>query len=255
MIWKAIGNSVTGTSHIATGKPCEDAVKYRVIEAEDGSQVLICCASDGAGSAEFGGLASEYVTTSVIEQLALKIVQAEVVTEATVFELAESLFDGLEKQAAEKSVDLQEFSCTLLGCCISAERAVFFQVGDGAIVRNDGSGFYTPVWWPQNGEYLNSTSFIIDDRSFSQLKMLVLEETVDEIALFTDGLQMLALNMEGCNVHQPFFTGLFKYLRMADDPEKIAVLDRKLAEYLDSTMINERTDDDKTLFLATRQEG
>ena len=54
------------------------------------------------------------------------------------------------------------------------------------MVRNDGSGFYIPIWWPFNGEYQNTTSFIIDDRSFSHLNILALDEQVNEVALFTD---------------------------------------------------------------------
>jgi hypothetical protein len=78
---------------------------------------------------------------------------------------------------------------------------------------------------------------------------------VDEVAIFTDGLQMLALNMESRTVHQPFFSDLFRYLRMANDADKVSILNGKLATYLDSPGINGRTDDDKTLFLATRLEG
>ena len=41
-------------------------------------------------------------------------------------------------------------------------------------------------------------------------------------------------------------------MRMVDTSEKTEFLDTMLAKYLDSTAINARTDDDKTLFLATR---
>jgi len=79
-----------------------------------------------------------------------------------------------------------------------------------------------------------------------------LQETIKEIAIFTDGLQLLTLNNESLSVHQPFFQDLFKWLRMATQEEHLQVLGRKLGEYLNSEPINNRTDDDKTLFLATR---
>lgn len=252
MIWKAIGCSASGTSHIAVDKPCEDAVQYKVLQDHDGDEVLICCVSDGAGSARFAGWASEFSTDTIVKGLALVAASGEQITEADIYVLAEDVYDGLTSEAFNKEIDLTEFSCTLLGCFITKDRAAFFQVGDGAIVRNDGSGFYTPVWWPHNGEYQNTTSFIVDDRTFSNLHVLILEEEVGEVAVFSDGLQMLALNMESCTAHQPFFSDLFRYLRMADDDGKISVLNRKLGEYLNSTQINDRTDDDKTLFLATR---
>ena len=140
----------------------------------------------------------------------------------------------------------------MLGCFITNKNAVFFQIGDGAIVRNDGTGHYVTIWWPQNGEYLNSTSFLIDDKNFGNLQVTILDEKIDEVALITDGLQQLTLNTETEQVHQPFFKSLFSLLRTADDEKKISILNQKLIEYLRSDQINNRTDDDKTLFLATR---
>jgi hypothetical protein len=252
MIWKAIGRSVTGTSHIAIDKGCEDALAYKVVMDANGMDVLLCCASDGAGSAQYAAFASSYATGSMIDSLSNIITDCIAITEAAIYGVAEHIYDHLAKEAENRNVPLNEFSCTLLGCCIGKNRAVFFQVGDGAIARNDGSGYYTPVWLPQNGEYQNATTFLIDDPTFKDLHIMIVEEQVDEVAIFTDGLQMLALNMEAGTAHQPFFTDLFKYLRMADGEDKIKVLDRKLEEYLNGRAINERTDDDKTLFLASR---
>jgi hypothetical protein len=252
MSWKAIGQSVIGTSHVAVGKECEDAIAYEILNDRNGDEVLVCCASDGAGSAQYAGWASSFTVSEVVQFATQLIDRNEELTEGAIYAMLEDLYDGLEQEASAQCAELNEYSCTLLGCILTSGRSAFFQVGDGAIVRNDGSDFYTTIWWPHNGEYQNTTSFIVDDRTFSNVNILILEEPVDEIAMFTDGLQMLALSMEAQSVHQPFFTGLFKFLRMADDSQKIAVLHRKLGEYLDSTIINDRTDDDKTLFLATR---
>jgi hypothetical protein len=252
MTWKAIGRNSVGVSHLAANKPCEDAILYSVLTDSNGDEVLICCASDGAGSAEYGGWASGCATRNVVDALTALALAGTGIAESDIYVIAEDLYDRLAKEADAKETELNEFSCTLLGAYITRDSALFFQVGDGAIVRNDGSGFYIPVWWPVNGEYQNTTSFIIDDPSFSHLNIMALDEQVNEVALFTDGLQMLALNTEEQNAHQPFFESLFKYLRIADTPEKVNVLDRKLAEYLNGKQINERTDDDKTLFLATR---
>ncbi len=252
MKWKTIGNSVKGTSHLATGKNCEDAIQYRVVTDGEGKEILLCCASDGAGSAKYAVDASFYTTRKIIDGLADPAFIESGFTETGLYSIVEHIYAGLTEGANDNGVALNEYSCTLLGCFITADKAAFFQVGDGAIVRNDGSGFYTPVWWPQNGEYQNATSFLVDDPTFSNLKITILNEAVNEVAIFTDGLQMLALNMEASNAHQPFFTPLFNHLQMADDEQKINVLNRKLEEFLNSAAINDRTDDDKTLFLATR---
>ncbi len=252
MIWKTIGKSVIGTSHIAVDKPCEDTIAYKVVVTAGGEEVLICCVSDGAGSARFAVEASLYCTQSVTDVLVELAHSGVDIDKAKIYEVLERLYDGLEATAAMDNEALNEYSCTLLGCFITNRYSVFFQIGDGAIIRNDEAGFYTYVWWPDNGEYQNTTSFLVDDRSLSNLKVAVIEGKVDEVAIFSDGLQMLALNVENKQVHQPFFTGLYRYLRMADDEGKLGVLNRKLGEYLYSQPINERTDDDKTLFLATR---
>jgi hypothetical protein len=252
MIWKAIGQSVAGTSHTAVGKGCEDAIQYRILQDEQGKEVLVCCISDGAGSALHAAHASSFATSQAVDYVTHLLAHNEEVTEGHIYAMAEDIYYSLEQEALSKDLPLNEYSATMLGCIVCDQKAAFFQVGDGAIIRNDESGFYSAIWWPQNGEYQNSTSFLVDDSSFSSLQVIIIEDKVTEVALFTDGLQMLALSMESQSAHQPFFTSLFPRLRLADDDNKIETLNRKLAEYLDSSQINERTDDDKTLFLATR---
>ena len=69
------------------------------------------------------------------------------------------------------------------------------------------------------------------------------------LALLSDGLQMLALNYGTKAAHQPFFAPMFASLRKADDAQELLV---PLKQFLDSKAVNDRTDDDKTLVLATR---
>ena len=247
MTWKVIGQSVIGASHIANDNTCEDAIRYEVYK-----DALICFVSDGAGSAKYAAMAADETV-----QLALNWVKdwmdaGIAVDDNHLLQLAESAYENLNELAVEHAEPLNEFSCTLLGFILLPEYACFIQIGDGAIVRNDGEGFFTPLWWPHNGEYQNTTTFLIDDPNFRNLKTKVINETIDEVAIFTDGLQMLALNNELENVHQPFFNDLFKWLRKATEQEHIDILNNKLATYLGGPVINNRTDDDKTLLLATR---
>lgn len=252
MKWKAIGQSVIGTSHMQSGKACEDAVNYTIVQRPQQQDVLVCCASDGAGSAKYAQQASAFITGEITAKLTEMAVAGEEVDETALLTLFEGVYDAFVQMAANANEPLNEFSCTVLGAMVYPEKAVFFQTGDGAIIRDDGSGSYVPVWWPHNGEYSNTTSFFIDDASFSNLKILVLHQPVTEVGIFTDGLQLLALNNEAMNVHQPFFTGMFKWLRKTVAEEDIAILNKKLREYLAGELINSRTDDDKTLFIATK---
>ena len=251
MKWKWIGKSVTGSSHTKNKKGCEDNIRYGLLATGTG-EVLICCASDGAGSARYAAAASLLVTHTGFELLAEQVLSGHDITEAFLFAVAEALYDQLQHKALEEKVEINEFSCTFLGCVVQAGKAAFFQIGDGALVRDDGNGNWVPVWLPQNGEYQNSTYFLSDDSKLKHFKVIILDESISEVAIFTDGLQMLALNMELGSVHQPFFAGMFRWLRMVETGEEQNILQEKLAAYLQSDLINSRTDDDKTLFLATR---
>ena len=252
MRWKAIGKSVIGTSHVAAGKGCEDALQYIIEKDVHGNEVLICCLSDGAGSAQYAGEASAFCTAEVLSSLSALATAGAALTEAHIYSLLEDIYDELQTQANANGAEIYDYSCTLLGCFITQTQSVFFQIGDGAIVRDDAGGAYTYIWWPHNGEYQNVTAFLVDDRNFANLNVTIIDERINEIALFTDGIQMLALNNEHRQVHQPFFMNLFQHLRMADHEEKINLLNIKLEDYLGGDRINLRTDDDKTLFLATR---
>lgn len=252
MMWKTIGESVIGTSHMHTNKQCEDAIYYTSFKISSTEEVLICAVSDGAGSAKYAAEASKYVTEKTVRKIEQIIHGKLNIDEVDIFPIAEELYSELKGKASQVNEPLNEFSCTLLGCVVFSNKALFFQVGDGAIVRNDGAGYYTNLWWPHNGEYQNTTSFFIDDENFSQFKILQIEESINEIAIFSDGLQLLILNTETQSVHQPFFKNVFQSLRLADNENSLAILKKKLANYLESDLINSRTDDDKTLFLATR---
>jgi hypothetical protein len=252
MTWKAIGQSVIGTSHTTTGINCQDAVNHSVITSTDGTEILLVTISDGAGSALYAAEAAQMVTSMATEYIKELLQKNNIISATHIYALAEHLYDQLAQAASSNEVTIDEYSCTMLGAIIGQQNAVFYQIGDGAIIRTDDSGTYNTIWWPHNGEYLNTTAFVTDHLSMPSLQVVVLQEKINEIALLTDGLQMLTLSMDTMTVHQPFFKGFFHHLRMADTAEKTELLDTMLAKYLDSTAINARTDDDKTLFLATR---
>jgi hypothetical protein len=131
---------------------------------------------------------------------------------------------------------------------VGEHAAAFSQIGDGAIVVGDGDTYRT-VFWPQNGEYANTTNFVTDEAFADNLVFQLHQGPVDELALFTDGLQMLALNFADHSVHRPFFLPMFRKLRLAAAGEG---LPRALRHFLGSPSVNQRSDDDKTLILATR---
>jgi hypothetical protein len=69
------------------------------------------------------------------------------------------------------------------------------------------------------------------------------------LALFSDGLQMLALKMPPGTPHPPFFAPLMRFVAQTRDR---ATAEEHLRGFLQSPRIAERADDDLTLVLAVR---
>ncbi|MBX9689840.1 MAG: protein phosphatase 2C domain-containing protein, partial [Candidatus Obscuribacterales bacterium] len=137
----------------------------------------------------------------------------------------------------------------LLGI-VGAEKAVFAQIGDGAIVYYDREfARYKTVFWPDNGDYLNLTSFVSSANLEENLQVTSIEGAIDLVAMLTDGLELLALDFRQKIAHGPFFAPMFERLSNTKRP---AELESGLRNFLQSEAVNERTDDDKTLIICSR---
>jgi hypothetical protein len=107
------------------------------------------------------------------------------------------------------------------------------------------------VFWPQRGEYANTTHFLTDEDALERLHIEPFVGKVSDIALMTDGLEPLALHYASKSVHEPFFHGMFQPLLDADGAEEINHLSASLERFLSSERVGSRTDDDVSLILAT----
>lgn len=155
----------------------------------------------------------------------------------------------LSLEACLRNLDLRDFACTLLTAIVGNNSAIFAQIGDGAIIVGEDAGYKT-VFWPQNGEYANTTFFLTGADYEERLAVRTFDHRINELALLTDGLQPLALHYATKSVHNPFFAPMFQSLRQSAKSEE---LEDSLNEFLNSKAVNARTDDDKTLILATRR--
>ncbi len=102
---------------------------------------------------------------------------------------------------------------------------------------------------PDNEECANTTRFLTEDDYRQNVHIQIVERTVSEFAVLTDGLQMLALDFIQGRVHDRYFAPLFRTVGSGPDQEALRLL---LLEFIDSKRVNKRTDDDKTFLLATR---
>lgn len=259
-MWKFGFASVAGTAHVKSATPLQDFSLAQTIFDLHGEEILIAVASDGAGSAANSQTGARLACETLLQDLKSHFADGRGFSEFTETFFAEwietfqHLVNGF---AAEAELKPQDFACTLLAAIVGQKQAAFFQIGDGAMVQSlaGEQDLYRCVCWPQQGEYANSTNFLTDADATKKFFFEVTNtatEKIEEVALFTDGIQSLVLDYRTRSAHSPFFTPLFIWLRQRDgghSPE----LSNSLVGYLNSEKINARTDDDKTLILATRR--
>ena len=254
MNWKIITASVAGTSHLAKNELCDDAFACEIVNAQEG-EILIVIVSDGAGSVKNGRTRAQMTFAFTNQGIRSWFERGGKVAELNKdfgTNLLNCLQSELAKEAAKDGQTSQDFACTFLAAIVGVDSAAFFQIGDGAIVysANDGAENYNLISLPQQGEYANSTNFVTDLTVSDVLQFEMIEKRIDEIAVFTDGLQRIALDYKSKAAHAPFFRPMFAPLRTATET---ADLQKRLIDFLNSPKINERTDDDKTLILASRR--
>jgi hypothetical protein len=221
---------------------------------DDSAGTLVACVADGAGSAKFSDTGSTIACNAIIENAAAHFKEHsrfDGIAREDVLRWCEDARTRIKNEARSRECNCREFASTLCVVIAAPDCSVFFQIGDGAIiVRN--RGIYGVVFWPQSGEYANSTNFLTADDFQNRLDFLTTTSCCSEVALFTDGLERLALRFDIQTPHGPFFDPLFRALRTAGDLDGLS---DGLRQFLASDSVQHRSDDDKTLILATRHDS
>ena len=257
--WRVISASVTGASHLRNGQECQDFHICRVISSDNG-EVLVAVVADGAGSAELSAdgarIAACAATRTASRLLRLHThplyegVLREILQEALL-----SARKELEGEAQQRERRLRDFATTLIVAICAPKITGAAQIGDGAAVTvgnrktsDEDIGGYTLVSPPQRGEYVNTTNFITSSNWRSSSDISTRYGGVSRLAMFTDGIQSLALDTSTNNTpHTPFFNPLFYW---ADRQEDELTAANSLKEFLSSSKVTSRVDDDLTLLLA-----
>lgn len=262
--WRRVGASVIGSSHGSSGTPCQDAHACGIARDEDGP-VLVVVVGDGAGSSARSDVGSRTACDAALAAIQQTVARRAHVGTITTTDVEGWMLAAQGAVAARAEADgapLRDYRTTLLLAVIGRRHAAYAQVGDGAIVagehtdsdtpRSARTGMaYIPVFWPDNGEYANTTYFVTDPESLTHLQIAVRVPAPDAVALMSDGLQMLALSLRDRSAHAPFFDGMFGSVQSAV-PAALPALGSGLGQFLASPAVVARTDDDKTLVLAHR---
>lgn len=248
--WRYTGQSVAGTSHHKSGTPCQDSHCIEIID-----NILIATVSDGAGSAKHSEIGSELTAKEAIAFIRQwkTIPDNEEEWKIRADELIRFLRDKLISKADEINCHPKDLAATFLLAVVSETAIAGIQIGDGGIVYGiENEDDLQMLIQPERSEYINETVFLTSENFEAGLKIAYVQGDVERIALFSDGLQMLALNMKTlpARPHQPFFKPLFQFLQKTESETERS---RQLGDFLQSPRVCSRTDDDKTLIVAIRK--
>jgi hypothetical protein len=251
--WRLANAVVRGTSHEATGLPCQDYVQLDQFDLADGSgRVLVVALADGAGSAprsaEGAKRACDEVVLSVKgDEPRLRRAEGAEVAVWAAFERARRQIDEL---AATEGVPVRDFASTLLVAVVAPWGAVFGQLGDGAIAF--GASKELELAFQVEQEMVNVTDFLTDGDAERKTRVRSVTGPIRRLAVSSDGLTGLLIDQKLRRPHPPAFDMLFA--PFAGEMPDGDICD-KLRELLGSQVVNARTDDDKSLLLALRPEA
>jgi hypothetical protein len=247
--WKFAKSRAIGSSHIKTGIPCQDRLACEVVTSE----TLIAAVADGAGSASHAEIGADIVVQTVVRLISRDIESGrsdfvEILKNAAMV-AQKKLYDVAQKHGAA----VRDFATTLLAVIAGPQGGAALQIGDGVIVVHGGTDGWVWVFWPQRGEYANTTFFLTDENALNLLQVEQITSKITEIALMTDGIEPLVLNYASQTVHEPFFNGIFEPLLLENDHSEIRHISEMLNRFFSSERVRARTDDDISFIMATRR--
>lgn len=249
------GAKTTGPSHIKKNIPCQDSWISEILR--DDSAVI--AVSDGLGSAKYSQKGAEIAVSAAAESIRQHFfvkyndgnTSADITrNDCLIREAFFSAVKEIENYSISNNIPKRELACTLIVIFIYKSTVSTGQVGDGAVVGQFKSGDIEILSEPAKSEYINEVTPITADNWLEKLNIHqnILEAV--NIAAFTDGCQRAVL-IKKDGVYEPFipfFKPLFNYSQSAGDSKAASDDVRNL---LLSQKINEVSDDDKTLVIAS----
>lgn len=260
--WRTAQASAIGLAHINQNTSCQDRLLCRVINA-NGGEVLVAVIADGAGSAEKGFRGAELACQLFADEISAFLNSAGASVKSLNEDFGKRWITYFQQKVAETAradeKSARDYASTLVAAVIGETSAVFYQIGDGGIVVSD-SGLpesYRFAVAPAESDYVNMTDFVTDEMASEQLRFNLVEETIEDLILFSDGIFPVAVDYQTNQPHEPFLIPMIAPLRNLNSSSTNGNgagndLNEKLEKFLASPKLNEKTDDDKTIILASR---
>ncbi len=247
--WTWAAASCRGTSHIKRNVRRQDA--YSCSYGTNEGKTLIAIVSDGAGSAVMGGEGASLICRTLMTRARqFDFSQDELPSDETLWEWINTARQRITQAAEARDLKARDFAATVILAISSGANTLVAHIGDGsAVARNSETDEWTALSWPSQGQYASSTFFVTDDPE-PRLNISRCNTLVSALAIFSDGVERLALDMAAQKPFKPFFDGMIRPIASTGAEGFDQKLSQQLSSYLNGDAVNSRTDDDKTLILA-----
>jgi hypothetical protein len=246
-MWRSIGARARGAAHEGAGTLCQDAFAHACL----GGGIAAIAVADGAGSATYARCGAELVVDRAIRYLRNvgDLLAADpALWSAGVRGAFDAARGALIDFGRAKQIDTRQLATTLQVAVLGETAYAYGRVGDGGGVGRRSGELIALAPAPAN-VFANETTFVTSPHAEPEI---VFETApLSDCALFTDGLQHLAMHVASWTPHDPFFGPLFAFLR--ENPDVDFARD-SLAAYLGTEKFHQRTDDDRALVIAVRTE-
>jgi Protein phosphatase 2C len=234
---------------VQEGSRRQDAFACSVTAGIPSQLIAVLC--DGAGSASKGGEGAS-LTARIISLRAREHLMTlpSAPDDETIRTWIDEAREAIYLAAKKRDLSPRDFASTLVAALSNGSETTVIHIGDGcAVAKDTASGEWQTLTWPAHGEYASTTFFVTDEEP--RLSIQRRNEPISALVAFTDGMERLALDFAATKPHAPFFEGMLAPLLQRVAKGRDAYLSQQLARYLDSPAVNARTDDDKTLLVAT----
>ena len=255
--WRIAAATAAGASHLRNDTPNQDAVAHRLVGVRHG-QVVAAAVADGAGSAsrsdEGSRIAVDTAVDTVVRGIERKPAAAmrEHLATSLVRDAVKRAKNEVIRYARRQSVEPRELASTLIVAIASDRLLTAAQVGDGAVVAfNIDGGLARTLCAAHTGEYANETTFITSRTRPHRIASVGHADgsRYDAVALITDGLQNLALQMPEREAFMGFWNPMLNDLAQTDEPEAVP---GRLHAFISGERVQSSTSDDVTIAIATR---
>ncbi len=227
--------------------PCQDAHAHRVL-----SDTLVVVLADGAGSAPHSREGAQRAVAVACDGLSGTLARALPLSAVKWRQLMGRVFARARAGVAARAgaASLSAWATTLTCVVATPRQLVVGQLGDGLVAAADQDGALFAAVPPQRGQYANETLFLTGPNALEQIDVQIYPRSVKALVATTDGLLRLATS-PGYEPHAPFFAPLTRFVGQANSTARAS---GRLAAFLRSARVCDRTDDDKTLVVAVRRE-